>query len=205
MKIPARKMPLWKILALSLFVLGGIGLLEAIFPPGPTTTSVVTAISLTFLGTCGMVLTARTRFLWGREISFNAWLLLLFASGLRMIDWVSPISTGWVLLLLALYALAWFLPYIDSRISAVILREQMTPRSKAGKIYLQVVRRVIVPLSGAGVLMGLYSSHRGRGDYVMLSVGILTILGMLIGAQAISHRIWEQKQATKTSTEETEV
>jgi hypothetical protein len=151
-----------------------------------------------------MLLAARTRFLWGREIYFNAWLLLLYTSGLRMVDWVTPISIGWILLLLALYALAWFLPYIDSKISAVILREQMTPQSKAGKIYLQVVRRVIVPLSGAGVLLGLYSSRRGKDDFVTFSIGILTILGMLVGAQAISHRIWEQRQAMKNSTEETE-
>jgi hypothetical protein len=56
------------------------------------------------------------------SFSFDAWMFILYAIGLRALNAVYPIPMGWLLVFLVMYGSAWLLPYVRPKLSSILLR-----------------------------------------------------------------------------------
>ncbi len=190
MNIEARKWPLWKVILLPLTTLSFTSILLIFLPTGPSFIAVFTGISHTLLGTAFFIITARTFHSWG-YIYIHSCLFLLYATGLRAFDAIRPLSTGWVIVLLIPYALAWLLPHIQPTISTIMFREQMAPQTKLGKGCLRIALVGLPTIGSTAALTGLYFSRINEENTISLVAGLLLVYSALAGAQAISHQLWE--------------
>jgi hypothetical protein len=125
-------------------------------------------------------------------------MFLVYAIGLRALNAVYPIPMGWLLVFLAMYVLAWLLPYSKHALSTILLREQMTPQTKLGKGCVSIAIGGLPTIGSIAALTGLYASRSGDEDFVYLIISIVSIAAALAGSQAFSHQIWEQTRKTES-------
>ncbi len=176
-----------------------------ITPDRISSTAIWVGILHTIIGPISIIFGFWKRTLWGLLISFHSWMFIIYATGLRALNEVYLIPTGWLLVFLVLYALAWLLPYLRPKLSSIILREQMAPETRLGKGCMSIALGGLPTIGGIAALTGLHASRSGEENVVYLIMGIVGILSALAGAQAFSHQIWEQTRKTKSSDQEAEV
>jgi len=125
----------------------------------------------------------------------NGLLITLVLLAIGTLFWPMLLSGVWLwvipLLFLALLLLAWVLPVISSSLSALLWREQMSPRTWLGKGAMKW--SLVLGLGGAGVLGSIAGTSLVRAGkaplaYLLMALGT-SILSVLI-AQGFAHQLW---------------
>src|SRR3972149_2739910 len=118
--------PWWKLGALWFVVLSFSGALLA-GVPDYSPVALWAAIVLTVGGTISAALAARPGSWWSRLASASTWPLFFLGFGVR--GWLAVVPSPWLWLPLAVggYVLAWALPVIHPKLSAILLREPLPP------------------------------------------------------------------------------
>jgi hypothetical protein len=197
-----------KFLLLSFGMLIVLGIFTAILvlitPDRISTTAIWVGVFHTILGPVSAIIGYWKKTLWGILISIHSWMFIIYAIGLRALNAIYPIPMGWLLVFLAMYALAWLLPYLRPALSSIILREQMSPQTKLGKGCMSIALGGLPTIGSIAAVIGLHASRSGEENFIFLIMGIIGILTALAGAQAFSHQIWEQTHKMKSSDQEAE-
>lgn len=194
---PASTWPLWKVVVLGLAGYGPMaGFLYAssrLPPPLDAGASAAISILIAVLGVCFSVWSAKAPG-WPPRLGGGILIAFLFLGvGLRF--WAMVASGPWlwlvVLLFIALFVLAWFLPAVSSSLSARLWREQVAPESQIGRKISRLL--LALGLGGAGVVgasSGMALARTGGAGiaYLLVALG-MSILGVLI-AQGFAHQLW---------------
>ena len=201
--LPIEKWSLWKLILVP-FVIFGIWAAIPVFYPFYTPLSLIIGIFLTTLGVAGAVLVGRGRRRWGHIAFGNALFLIMLTTSARA--WLIIVGNVviwalWMTLLLAAYVLAWALPSLNPKLSALLWKEQYTPETKVGKTVLSISAKFLPIASTGGALFGMYASRSGHNNLVALFIGIAFSMVSIGLAQVASHNFWredrlkEQKEA----------
>jgi hypothetical protein len=185
---PTLEWPLWKILGLAILGLGGPAVVMSFFPTYSPLALAVGGI-LTLLGTLAAI-SRNLRQSWvGKALFANAWLIPFLVSGVRGLSFATGITLPWIILLPSAYLLAWLLPILRPRISAILFREQFAPETRVGQAILSFSFRIL-PVAGVlGASAGLYGPRYGGENLVILVASLLAAIVAVAGVQAISHQI----------------
>jgi hypothetical protein len=119
--------------------------------------------------------------------------------GLTIRAWnaVIPALGLWITLLVGLYVLAWALPAIEPKISALLFREQFAPETRLGRGCLALALAVGGAAAGTGATLGMYGSRYGQENLVFLAIGALLTFGVLAWSQAVAHDMWPKRPWAK--------
>lgn len=153
--LPVHRWPLWKVVAASLFWVPWSGL-PLLMPPYVPGWALVVCGAL-FLAMFGATLWIYLRDnLWARStLVFSSFpgVLALMASR----AWLAalPITWEWLLPLWVAVILAALLPFTAPKLSALLWREQTTPRTRAGRAFMAICL-VVAPTAGTlGAVWGM--------------------------------------------------
>jgi len=76
---------------------------------------------------------------WWAQITYmNAWLLLILGIGIRNWAAVIPISLVWIVPIIGAYIAAWVLPIVRPEFSLKLAREQVNPKTLAGRVFVTI-------------------------------------------------------------------
>lgn len=204
--LPIEKWSLWKLILFPLVIIGIWAALPIFYPyysPGV----LIIGILLTTLGIVGIVMVGRGRRRWGHIAFYNAFFLLLFTFGARA--WLLIIGKVWLWLLwmtilFAFYILAWALPTLNPKISALLWREQYTPETRFGKAILSISAKIIPIAGSGGALIMMYGSRSGYNDLPALLIGIIGSIVSIGFAQVAAHQFWREDRLREQQTVESE-
>ena len=141
----------------------------------------------------GQILFGNAIFLIMLVIAARAWLLIVGNVALWAL---------WMTLLLGAYLLAWALPSLNPKLSALLWREQYNPETNVGKAVLGISAKFLPIASTSGVLFGMYTTGDGHDNLVLLFVGIAFSLLSIGLAQVGSHNFWQEDQKRKQQEEQ---
>ncbi len=152
---------------------------------------------LTIAGVAGFILVSRGQRRMGQIILYHAFFLIMFVTAARA--WLVIIGNVaiwalWMTLLLVVYFLAWMLPSLDSKLSALLWREQYNPDTKVGKAVLRISAKFLPSASASGALFGMYATRDGQDNLVALFLGIGFSLLSIGLSQVASHTFWREDQ-----------
>jgi len=203
--LPAEKMSSWILALITYLVLGPFAAL-ATFIPNYSIVFLVISIMLASIGAVGMILVGRKHRRIGQILFSNAFFLLFLTLGARV--WLVIVGNiyqwaAWMLLLLAAYFLAWYLPSLNPNLSSLLWREQYTPETPLGKKLLKL-SAVLLPIAGSGgALIGMYSSGDGSNNFSLLFIGTAACLVSIGWAQVTSHQFWREDRRREQRSSET--
>ena len=192
--LPVENWRLWKLILLPA-VFFGIWLLLPTFYPSYSLPALIVCIFLMIVGIVGFVMVGRGRRRLGQIAVVNAWFLLMFTMGAR--GWFVIVGNVvlwalWTTLLLTAYILAWVLPTLNPKLSALLWREQYTPETRSGRFFLSTSVKIL-PIAGAsGALIGMYATRSGHDNLVAFIIGILGSMVSIGFAQVVSHQFWRE-------------
>lgn len=202
--LPIEKWSLWKVILLP-FGFFGIWAAFPIFYPYYSTAALIIGVFLVVVGVVGAVLINRRRRRLGQIAFSNAFFLIMFTTAVRA--WQVVISKVWLwalwmTLLLTLYFLAWMLPTLNSKLSALLWKEQYTPETRPGKVILNISARVLPIAGSGGALIGMYGSRSGYDDFGALFLGFAFSLVSIGLAQVTAHQFWREDRLREQQTME---
>jgi len=201
--LPAESMPLWKVLGLYIFSYGAFATMLT-FIPYYHPIALVIGIILFITGLIAFICIRQTSDWRAVVVVQNTWPLLIFAMGARSL--ISQLSNGWiwVSLLLACYILAWLIPVLDPKLSALLWIEQTAPETRLGKGCMRVFIKFSPTIIALGPISGIYLSRHGYRNVGLLVFGIGMCLLAIILGQLISHQIWPKRPWAQQDESETE-
>ena len=194
--LPVESWSLWKVVLFP-FVVFGIWASLSIFIPYFTPLAFFIGLLLTIAGVAGFILASRGQRRKGQIFLYHAFFLIMLVIAARA--WLVIIGNValwalWMTLLLGIYILAWALPSLDPKLSALLWREQYTPETKVGKAVLRFSAKFL-PIAGAsGALFGMYATRDGQDDLVALIMGMIFSLLSIGLSQVASHTFWKEDQ-----------
>ncbi len=197
--LPVENWRLWKLVLVPCAVFAPFVALIA-FIPNYSLIALIVGISLSTIGAIGAVLVGRGRRRAGQIAYGNAFLLIMFSLGARA--WFIIIKSVylwavWMFVLLVIYLLAWAIPVLKPKLSALLWREQYYPETKIGKMVL-VISAKILPIAGAGgAMFGMYATRSGHDNIFMLFIGVGFSLVSIALAQLSAHDFWRKDQRRK--------
>jgi hypothetical protein len=191
--LPIPKMPLWKWITGYLISMGSFAAMLTFFPTGYHPIALLVAITLLIPGLIAGIYVSHTKDWRALAVLQSTWPSLLFAIGTRAL--ISQLSHGWIWisLLLACYLLAWLIPAITPKFSALLWREQTNPKTRLGSGCIGIITRFSAPIMGLGPLAGMYLSRYGYGDIAIMLVGTLLCPSAIAMAQIFSHQLWNKR------------
>ena len=190
--LPAEDWPLWKFVGLFLLTQGGFAtMLVAI--PHYHPTALILGIILLATGLIATIFAVRTRDWWAVVVALNTWPSLFFAMGARSLISQLPNGWIWITLLLACYILAWLIPVLDPKLSALFWREQTAPETQIGKGCMGVFIKFSPSIIALGPISGIYLSRHGYDNIFFLVFGTMSCLIAIVLGQLISHQIWPKR------------
>ena len=204
--LPVESWSLWKVVLFP-FVVYGIWASLMIFYPNYSPMFFFIGLLLTIAGVAGFILARRGQRRTGQIFFAHSFFLILFFTGARA--WLVIIGNValwvlWMTLLLGIYILAWALPSLDPKLSALLWREQYTPETKVGKAVLRFSAKFL-PIAGAsGALFGMYATREGYDNLAFLFVGIAFSLLSIGLSQVASHTFWKKDQMAEQRSGEVE-
>jgi hypothetical protein len=204
--LPVESWSLWKVVLFP-FVLFGIWASLMIFYPNYSPLSFFIGLILTIAGVAGFILASRGQRRKGQIFFTQAFFLILFVTAARA--WLMIIGNValwalWMTLLMGIYLLAWALPSLDPKLSALLWREQYSPETKVGKAVLRFSAKFL-PIAGAsGALFGMYATRDGQDNLVALFLGIGFSLLSIGLSQVASHTFWKEDQMVERRSGEVE-
>lgn len=192
--LPAEKMRSWKLALITYLAFGPFAALATLIP-NYSLAALIIAISLSTIGAAGAVLVGRKRRRLGHIAFGNAYFLLFLTIGARawyMIVGNNYLWALWTTLLVAAYILAWALPSLNPRLSALLWKEQYTPKTRVGKTVLSISAKILPIASTGGALFGMYATRAGHDNSVILFIAIASCLVSIGLAQIASHNFWRE-------------
>lgn len=192
--LPADNWPIWKLIIVPAVLFGLWALLPTLYP-SYSTAALFISISLVILGIAGVVLVGRGRRRLGQTLFGNAFFLLILAMGAR--GWFVVVGNTttwafWMAIIIAAYVLAWALPALNPRLSALLWKEQYTPETKFGRAFLSFSSRILPIAGSGGALIGMYGTRSGQDNLIALLVGILATIVPIGWAQVASHQFYRE-------------
>ena len=188
-------------------LLFGIWALFPIFYPDFSAASLVSGVFLAMIGVVGALLVKQGNRRLGQIAFGNSLYLIMLSTAIRAWSLIIGEFWPWVFwtgILIFLYVLAWFLPTINSRLSAFLWKEQYTPETGFGKAILNTSARIL-PIAGTlGAFVGMYGSRAGFDNFVSLFLGFAFSITSIGLAQITSHQFWREDQQRLQGSLETE-
>jgi hypothetical protein len=184
--------PWWKSGGLALFVFGGFSAI-LVFYPSYSPFSLSVGVGFVLLGVVISIFAVRSQDWWGQFGYINAWMLLVFAIGIRAWNDVIPILWLWLIVLPGFYILAWALPVVHPKLSAFLLREQLTPETTVGRGCMSWAITLFPVASGVGAVLGMYGSRYSQGKLMSIVIAGIATTSVLAMVQAVSHQIWPKR------------
>ena len=194
--LPVESWSLWKVILVP-FVVYGIWASLSIFIPYFTPPACFIGLLLTMAGVAGFILVSRGQRRTGQIIFYHAFFLIMLVIAARA--WLVIIGNValwalWMTLLMGIYLLAWALPSLDPKLSALLWREQYTPETEVGKAVLRFSAKFL-PIAGAsGAIFGMYPTREGYDNLAFLFVGIAFSLLSIGLSQVAAHTFWKEDQ-----------
>jgi len=201
--LPIEDWPLWKLVGLILISNGALAIMLT-FIPYYHSTALIFGIILLVTGMISFIYTIRKKNWWAGVVFQNTWPLLFFAMGARSLISQLPNGWIWITLLLACYILAWLIPVLDPKLSALLWREQTAPETRLGKGYMGVFMKFSPTIIALGPISGIYLSRHGYYNVGVLIFGIFSCLISIVLGQLISHQIWPKRPWAQQEESETE-
>jgi len=204
--LPVESWSLWKVVLFP-FVVFGIWASLMILYPNYSPLSFLIGVLLMITGVAGFILARRGQRRKGQIFFAHSFFLILFVTAARA--WLVIIGNVvlwalWMTLLLGIYLLAWALPSLDPKLSALLWREQYSPETKVGKAVLRFSAKFF-PIAGAsGALFGMYATRDGQDDLVALILGMIFSLLSIGLSQVTSHTFWKEDQMAEQRSGEVE-
>lgn len=201
--LPIEDWPLWKLIGLLLLSTGALAAMLTLIPYYHST-ALILGIILFATGVITFIYTIRKKNWWAGVVFQNTWPLLFFAMGARSL--ISQLSNGWIWisLLLACYILAWLIPVLDPKLSALLWREQTAPETRLGKGCMGVFIKFSPTIIALGPISGIYLSRHGYDNIFFLVFGTMNCLIAIVLGQLISHQIWPKRPWAQQEESETE-
>lgn len=182
----------WQAAGMGLLAFGGFGLLLT-FLPEFAPAAAAAGLALALAGTLAGLWNWQT-FSWGARLATASVLALeLLLIGIRA--WAALDTSWWLWLptLLVVVLAAWALPVVRPRLSAVLWREQVAPRTRAGRGCLALALAV-APIAGVlGGGLGMYGSRFGQTDLVWLALGTLGTMSAVGISFSTAHQLWPER------------
>jgi hypothetical protein len=192
MKLPASNWSWWKVATMALFTFGSLSVLLTFYPYYLRSALIISLV----LSISGVLVSVRFIVVkdWvGQVIFINSWLLLLLGIAIRSWTYIIPVFWLWLALIGSFYIFTWLVPILMPRLSKTFLREQITPRTKLGRLLFKWSLILIPAAGGIGATIGYYGDIGVRFHLPSLITGILLTVGVLGIAQALSHQMWPQR------------
>ncbi len=188
----------WQILAASTIGLGLFGAMPGLLPPIS-----VPVVRLGLIFAVPAIFAAMLNwwsYNWWSRISLVAvWSLLILATAARAWFLLIGITWVWLLPILLAYLLAWAMPAINPRVSAILWREQTTPQTRVGRIVL-VIALAIGPSAGViGASLGMFGSRFGETESVILAIAVLMTAVAIGFAFAFGYQLWPERPWAKNT------
>ncbi len=187
-----REWPMWQLIGIALGTFGGLGGLLTV-TPSYSPIALAIAIVLGVSGATALLLGAGRSSWWHQVVVANSLFLLLLGFVIRAWNEVIPALGVWLVLLLGLYVLAWTLPAIEPKLSALLFREQLDPKTRLGRGCLVVALAIGPAAGGLGATFGLYGSRYGQEKLGYLAIGCLGTVGVLAWSQIAAHEVWPKR------------
>ena len=188
---PLGRRPWWQVLSLALFTYGLLGALIWLHPV-PDTTGLAVGGILVAIAIPVAMRNWRTYSWWARTSLGVVTSLFFLVLGARMLLALSA-EWSWLILALAGYGVALAIPAVWPKLSGLVWRELVTPRTKAGRAMMALGLSVL-PIAGVlGASIGLFARRLGYWRPVMVVGACLALSGSIIWAFAISHQFWPER------------
>jgi hypothetical protein len=191
--LPIPKMPLWKWIASYLIPMGGFAAILTFFPTGYHPIALLVGTTLLIIGLIAGIYVSQTEDWRAVAVLQSTWPSLLFAIGTRALINQFSYAWIWVSLLLACYILAWLIPAIAPKSSALLWREQTNPQTHLGMGCMGIFTRFSATIMASGPLAGMYLSRYGYGNIAIMLVGTLLCPSAIAMAQIFSHQLWNNR------------
>ncbi len=190
--LPAEDWPLWKFVGLWFISQGSFAAMLT-FIPNYHPIALTLGIILAATGLIAAIYAVRARDWRALVVAQNTWPLLIFAIGARSL--INQLSNGWIWisLLLACYILAWLIPVLDPKLSALLWREQTKPETRLGKGCMGFFIKFSPTIMALGPISGIYLSRHGYRNVGLFIIGILFCPLAIVMGQLISHQIWPKR------------
>jgi hypothetical protein len=185
----------WKILPSSLFGFGVFAALLTFLPEYSFPYLVVGGV-LAIVASISSVLQRTNKFKRAKVITVHSGLLLIFLLGARQWLFYLPNAWVWLLPMIISYSLAWAIPYLNPKISQILAREQLTPRTSLGKS-IERLSWAVLPIVGGGAFLGMFLSRTGEIRTASMLLGPIFMVSSIGFAQVASHQLKEEFQDTR--------
>jgi len=127
---------------------------------------------------------------WARLAGTALWTIQILATAARA--WILLIGVTWIWMvpILSAYLLAWAMPVLNPRASAILWREQMTPQTRVGRIVLGLALAIGPSAGVIGASVGMFGSRFVETNSVILVMAALSSAVAIGFAFAISYQLW---------------
>jgi hypothetical protein len=85
------------------------------------------------------------------------------------------------------------IPAIGPRISSLLFKEQMNPKTRLGHAWANFFARFSAVLIGLGPAAGMYLSRYGYGDVARLIFGLGMCMVAILFGQVLAHQLWNDR------------
>ncbi|MGH2621927.1 MAG: hypothetical protein ACRDHG_15350 [Anaerolineales bacterium] len=193
---PLARWAWWQMLALSAVGFGFLGATFGFFPPIS-----ISVIRLGLLSSVPVIIAAMWSwwtYSWWARLSVQALVTLQFlAIAARCWTLVIGISWVWLVPILSAYLLAWALPALNPRLSAILWREQWTPQTRVGRALLGLALAIGPSAGVLGASFGMFGNRFGETSIVVAVMAALSSSVAIGFAFAISYQLWPERPWTK--------
>ena len=198
---PAARWAWWQMLAASTIVAGSFGAMLGVLPPISAA-----AIRLGLIFSALVVIAAMWNwwtYSWWTRFAVQALVTIQFLA-IASRGWILAMGITWIWLVpvFSAYLLAWAMPVLNPRLSAILWREQMTPQTRVGRIVLGLALAIGPSAGVLGASLGMYGNRFGQASAVVavgsaLASFVAIQLAFVISYQLWPERPWAKDKATK--------
>jgi len=189
---PASSWPWWKVVPLTVVVFGFFGAMLGFLPPVSSAT-----IRLGLLLSVPVIIAVLwswwTYNWWARLAAVGLWTLQFLAIAMRGWSIVLGFTWLWLAPILSAYILAWAMPALNPRLSAILWGEQVAPRTRVGRTVLGLALAVGPSAGVIGASVGMFGSRFGGTDMVILAIAALSSAVAIGFAFAFAYQVWPDR------------
>lgn len=195
---PAAHWAWWQVLAASSIVAGSFGAMLGVFPPISAA-----AIRLGLIFSVPVIIAAMWNwwtYNWWARLAVQALVTLQFLA-IAARGWTLAIGVTWIWLIpvVSAYLLAWAMPALNPRTSAMLWREQWTPQTRVGRVLLGLALAIGPSAGVLGASLGMFGGRIGETGAVVAVGSALASFVAIQLAFVISFQLWPERPWAKES------
>jgi len=191
--LPVSTYPWWKIFGLPLALFTPLSILLVIIPPTGESPWVGFAVGIVFIGMVPLIVARLWDAWWAAYalagvlsaelllIAIRIWLLLL------------PPNPNWLAPLVLLYVVAWAIPLVMPKLSAVLWREQTAPKTTLGRGCLGIALGIGGAAGGIGAVFSFYAPVAGGIPIGLVVIAVGASLLVITISHVLAHQIVAQR------------